>query len=123
MGNEKADALAKEALNKSIDDSKNIFHEDLYKTINQLAKEETIKYIKEHDGAIKKGVKYVQNSRDFNIIPWFQKSTLDRKRMTMLNRIRSSHVRTKDHSYRKKILDKNKCECGEENIQTIEHLI
>ena len=81
-----------------------------------------ISFVKEYDFCKGiKGVKYVDNNLEFSSIPWFFRYDLDRKRITMINRVKSGHTRTKDHLFRKNILNSNECECGD--VQTVEHLI
>ena len=69
----------------------------------------------------RKGIKYVDNNKKFSCISWFYNLDLDRKRITLINRVKSGHTRTKDHLFRKNIVNSNECDCGE--VQTVDHLI
>lgn len=62
-------------------------------------------FIKNYDFSKgRKGVLYVDNNDKFKSIPWFKELDLDRKRITIINRIKSNHVRTNDHLFRKNII-------------------
>ena len=122
IGNDKADSLAKEALN-----NETIFYDKLHcNELKPLFRANTLRdminYTKDYDfGKGLKGRKYIENNDEFSFNCWFDRYELDRKRIVIINRIKSSHVRTNDHLYRKNIVNSNLCECNE--IQTLEHII
>ena len=66
-------------------------------------------------------MKYVSLNGEFDYSPWFNNFELDRKSITIINRIKSYHTRTKAHLLRMNVLDSDQCECG--GIETIDHLI
>lgn len=61
-----------------------------------------------------KGRRYVQYAGEFKTVPWFLNSGMDRKRITLANRIKSGHTKTKAHLRRMKIIEEDQCGCGEE---------
>ena len=120
-GNDVADDLAKDSIyNDEISYNKVAFKE-VYPIINSKTLEDTINYIENYD--FKKGLKgrkYISQNDKFSYNLWFNNFDLDRKRITLINRIKSGHVRSRDHLFRKNIINSDLCECN--NIQTIEHL-
>ena len=123
MGNEKADLIAKESLQRAIIDNNNIWFEELFGRFKGDVKVQMTNYIKGYDfGRGRKGIKFVDNNGSFDLDPWFSKYNLDRKRIIMINRIKiSNHVRTKDHLFKKNIVESNLCECLQ--VESLDHLI
>ena len=122
VGNEIVDDLAKEALSNIELVTREINFKDVYGIFERKMKNQMIKYIKEYD--FRKGLKgrkFVSLNDDFDFEPWFNKFELDRERISIINRIKSNHNRTKEHLFRKNITNSELCECG--GIQTVYHLI
>ena len=81
-----------------------------------------INYVKDYDfNRGLKGRKLIELNDKFEFTPWFTNYDLDRRRVTIINRIRSNHTRTKAHLFRKNITNSELCECG--GTQTVDHLI
>ena len=121
-GNDKADRLAKESLNQTDIFYDGLHCDELKPIFKSKALSDMINYIKDYDFRTGlKGRKYVDNNDEFSFKCWFDQYDLDRKRIVIINRIKSSHVRTNDHLFRKNIVNFNLCECND--IQTLEHII
>ena len=122
FGNEKADELAKKSLSNVTIHYVRVFYKEIYSLFNNQSLVDMQEYVVGYDFSRGlKGRKYVNNCDPFNLSVWFDKYDLDRKRIIIINRIKSGHVRTKDHLFRKNIVDSNYCVCND--IQSLEHLI
>ena len=121
-GNDKVDRLAKEAINNIDFCSKEICFKDVYGVFKLELKDKMINYVNDYDfGRGLKGRRFIELNDKFDYSPWFSNYALDRKRITIINRIRSNHTRTKAHLFKKNITSSDLCGCG--GIQTVDHLI
>ena len=122
VGNDKANELANKSLSSANIIVNKIFYKELYLLFNSSSLEDMKEYVANYDfirGL--KGRKYIEKNGPFSLVPWFDKFDLDRKRVIIINRIKSGHVRTRDHLFKKNILDSNLCDCNE--AQTLNHLV
>ncbi|KMQ93494.1 rna-directed dna polymerase from mobile element jockey [Lasius niger] len=119
LGNETADHLAKEAINKGGPVDYMIPHTDFYEsvreTLNKRTKD-TLLSLAEHVGS-----SYFNN---FPITPhaWFSKLKLNRLKIVTTCRIRSNHYNLNYSLYRCNIVDSPSCRCGAPQ-QDINHVL
>ena len=111
----------KYAVDKDNIDIQEIFYGEKYAIFFYEGNQLMDIYSKEYSGTNRKGLKYMSLVDKFSVSPWFSYCKLNRKRVTIINRIRSNHVLTKEHLFRKNLTDSDLCEC--QNIQTINHLV
>ena len=121
-GNDKADYLAKQALNNNNIYQNGLHCDELNPMFKDKAFKDMIEFIKYYDfGRGLKGRIFIENNKEFSFDCWFDNLKLERKRIIIINRIKCGHLRTRDHLYRKKILESDLCDCN--SIQTLDHLI
>ena len=119
MGNEIADINAKQGAisGELLDDP--VPFSDLFAIIKE-------KYKKENENILinigrEKGILYFENFYTKANKPWFYNLNLSRKAVVSINRIRSGHTSLNSSLYRQKIVDTDRCKCGED-VDTIDHI-
>lgn len=118
-GNEKADEMAKQAtVNKS--DNILIPYTDFYAFFKKKFTNSNNEKIQK-DGEYK-GKTYFKNYYKNTAKPWFIDSSLSRKYITTVNRLRSDHYSLNASLFKIKVVDNSSCTCGYE-IQCINHII
>ena len=121
-GYNKVDSLAKEALNNIEFCNKEINFKDVYGIFQKELDDKMINYVKNYDfNRGLKGRRFIELNDKFEFTPWFTNYDIDRRRVAIINRIRSNHTRTKAHLFRKNITNSELCECG--GTQKVDHLI
>lgn len=119
IGNDRADALAKEATSSrpmNIRIPFTDFKESFYKEQKNNSNEYAV------NGGKCFGIYYFKKFYVKKAKPWFCKNNWPRKYITTINRIRSDHTSLKESLARKNIISDPMCDCGED-IEDINHVI
>lgn len=116
-GNERADETA--SIN-GLSSAFKIPHEDLYAVSKECLKSRFEGYLR--SVATHKGTHHQEFFPMCSEKPWFNKSTLSRNEIVMINRFRSNHYNLNSSLYRVNIVDSPACPCGD-NFQDINHVI
>lgn len=121
LGNDKADLAANEGALLSPHVGVTIPNSDLFSEVASWSTQETDYELREY-AYQGKGIKYMSRAKAFVRKPWFRGIGLDRKRITICNRIKSGHTRSKAHLLRMNILSEDNCtHCDSESSETLEH--
>lgn len=122
--NERVDSIASDSSIVPILIDNNVFYTDLFGSSKIEVLEFMRRWVNGYGSGLGgggKGVKYVENNEPFSFVPWFSSGIYDRKRVTIINRIKSGHVRTRAHLFSKGLVGCGLCDCSE--MQTLNHLI
>ncbi|XP_043267260.1 uncharacterized protein [Venturia canescens] len=118
-GNEVVDGLAKAAIEKG-----SVININL--TPRTIAKELQKKILDEEQISMKvtfsnKGTLYYKYSNPNTNTPWWKDMSLERKSITLINRLRTGHIGVNNHLYRIGLVDYKECPCGHPE-QSINHV-
>ena len=119
LGNDKADDLAKQALNIDNIENNKIHYHSLFNEYKREAVTHAINILRNE--SLRKGKKYFDLKNKILNKTWFDKLNLDRSLICFVSRLRSSHVRSNDHLFNKNIISEKRCKCGAES-QDVNHL-
>lgn len=121
-GNDSADSAAREAAKLTPELGCTVPPSDLL----SLTKASSVHYATlelQQYTLLGKGKKYMDKAGAFSNKPWFIHSGIDRKRITLCNRIKAGHTRTKSHLVRMNILQDDSCSYCDQTSETLEHLL
>ena len=111
--NEEADHLAKNTTKTNSIDIVNIPFTDLYRTFKQIATNQTLNIIK-NQGQLK-GVSFFKHYHNEKRAPWYSHTTLSRKLIVTINRLRSNHYNLSASLGRIGIINNANFNCNEEH--------
>jgi ribonuclease HI len=117
-GNEMADSLAAEAIESPNETVKYRRHFSEYTKI--FKREMTQKWQEKWD-ASEKGRYCYSILKEVKLKPWFYKTKLKRRHVTLISRIISNHTRCKNSLNQFKIVNSPLCECGK--YEDVNHLL
>lgn len=119
-GNEIADTLAKEGLNREQVVDNKILLDDAYLQLKEISMKESNDWYSEYSQ--EKGKKFFAIQDTFQAKPWFHKTTLNKDEVRTLNRILAGHDYSKYWLHKMKIEEDECCYLCQEP-ETAEHLI
>lgn len=123
QGNEEADALARESTEMNSEDTVNL-HQSicLPSNMSNILKNHILEEAIKHLESTSTTRGYFNRTRVKLVQSWFLGyQYLSRETITLISRIRSHHIGTKEHLKDKNIIDNNNCDCNSA-IQTLDHL-
>ena len=123
-GNEKADKIAKLALDNNAVSTIKLSAHDYIQSFKKHMISQTSEKINNYTGPdnIIKGAAYFKQVKNFSLKPWYKNLHLTRQQITYINRIKSGHTQLLSHLFRMNIIDSPTCYC-ENSEQNIEHII
>ncbi|XP_018309354.1 RNA-directed DNA polymerase from mobile element jockey-like [Mycetomoellerius zeteki] len=119
-GNEIADAAAKEATAEDFRDNFRLPSSDLALIADRRASERFAGYFE--GASTRTGIQYASLYSDHYGKTWFQRMTLNRQEIVLINRLRANHYNLNYSLHKKNMVDSPACTCGNPR-QDINHVI
>ena len=117
--NETADSIAKEAATKGFSSNFRVPHEDLFYESRNKAALQFNSYLK--TTASTKGALHFEHYSHVSKKTWFEGTSLNRKEIVVINRLRSNHYNLNESLYRDNMIESPSCSCGAIK-QSINHI-